>query len=80
MLKDFFFFIIDTLMGWGISLLDTITAPLSVFSPQQYINLIPADMLNVMGLIGLGDAMAIIVAALLIRLTMQLIPFVRLGS
>lgn len=41
---------------------------------------LPAEMLNVLGLIGLGEALGIIAAAALIRLTMQVIPFVRLGS
>lgn len=41
---------------------------------------IPADALNVMGLCGMGQCMAIIGAAIMVRLTMQLIPFVRLGS
>jgi hypothetical protein len=41
---------------------------------------LPAEMLNVLGLIGLGEALGIIAAAALIRLGMQVIPFVRLGS
>ena len=41
---------------------------------------LPAEMLNVLGLIGLGEALGIIAVAALIRLTMQVIPFVRLGS
>lgn len=41
---------------------------------------LPHEMLNVMGLMGLGAASAIVVAALGIRLLLQLIPFTRLGS
>ncbi len=41
---------------------------------------LPGEVLNVIGLIGLGQCMGIISAALLIRLTLQLIPFTRLGS
>lgn len=41
---------------------------------------LPGDVINIVGLIGLGDCMAIIGAAIAIRLAMQLIPFVRLGS
>lgn len=41
---------------------------------------LPPEMLNVMGLMGLGAASAIVVAALGIRLLLQLIPFTRLGS
>lgn len=41
---------------------------------------IPANVMLVMSCIGLGQALAIIAAALVIRFTLQLIPFVRLGS
>jgi hypothetical protein len=41
---------------------------------------IPANVMLVMSCIGLGQALSIITAALVIRFTLQLIPFVRLGS
>lgn len=41
---------------------------------------LPAEVSNIIGLIGLGECMGIIAAAILIRLTLQLIPFTRLGS
>jgi len=41
---------------------------------------LPAELINVLGLLGVGHAAAIIVAAITIRLLLQLIPFTRLGS
>lgn len=41
---------------------------------------LPSEILNMLGLIGFGYCMGIIAAAIMIRLTLQLIPFVRLGS
>lgn len=41
---------------------------------------LPPELLNVMGLLGVGAASAIIVAAIGVRLLLQLIPFTRLGS
>jgi len=41
---------------------------------------LPAEMINILMLLGFGEAMGIIGAALLIRMGLQLIPFVRLGS
>ncbi len=41
---------------------------------------LPAEVLNILGLLGIGTASAIIVAAIGVRLVLQLIPFVRLGS
>jgi len=41
---------------------------------------LPGEVLNMMGLLGLQYALGIVFAAILIRLALQLIPFVRLGS
>ena len=41
---------------------------------------LPAEVINVMGLLGAGTAATIISSAIGVRLVMQLIPFVRLGS
>lgn len=41
---------------------------------------LPAEIINILGLIGVGEASAIIVTAIGIRLILQLIPFTRLGS
>lgn len=41
---------------------------------------IPGEVLLVMSCIGFGQALAIISTALTVRFTLQLIPFVRLGS
>lgn len=41
---------------------------------------LPGEFLNVLGLLGLHYCMGLIVAALAVRFTLQLIPFVRLGS
>jgi len=41
---------------------------------------LPAELLNILGLLGIGIAASIVVAAIGVRLVLQLIPFVRLGS
>ncbi|EJE52903.1 Protein of unknown function (DUF2523) [Acidovorax sp. CF316] len=41
---------------------------------------LPAELLNVLALIGVAEASAIIITAIGIRLILQLIPFTRLGS
>lgn len=41
---------------------------------------LPGELLNILGLLGVGTAITLIAAALTIRLGLQLIPFVRLGS
>lgn len=41
---------------------------------------LPGDLLNILGLLGVGTAITIITTAIGIRIVLQLIPFVRLGS
>ncbi len=52
----------------------------SVTGNLQSWGALPAEVLNILGLLGVSQAAAIIVAAILIRLGLQLIPFTRLGS
>ncbi|RUR70275.1 DUF2523 domain-containing protein [Variovorax guangxiensis] len=50
---------------------------------QPYVNAaggLPAEIINILGLLGAGTCISIIVAAIGIRLVLQLIPFTRLGS
>lgn len=73
---------------WGFEqLLDLVFALLGEFdfsALDQYANSafgeIPADVLAVAQAVGIGPALSIIASALVIRILLQLIPFVRLGS
>ena len=78
--KDVFFWIIDTVFDFLIAVLDSVGDGLSQLNPAQYIAAIPPDVANIIGLIRLGEAIAIIITAIIIRFALQLIPFTRLGS
>lgn len=52
----------------------------SVSTAASWLGSIPADMLNILGLLHFGTCMAIIGGALMIRFTLGLIPFVRVGG
>lgn len=52
----------------------------AALNPAQYINGAPADLVNMIGLVRVGEALAIILAAIGIKLVLQVIPFTRLGS
>lgn len=41
---------------------------------------LPAEVINILGLLKVGTAAAMIAAAIVIRVSLQLIPFTRLGS
>ncbi len=53
---------------------DGVTRSLGAF------NELPAELVNILGLLGFAEAMGIVGTALTIRILMQLVPFTRLGS
>lgn len=79
MLKDFLIYCVDALLELGISILNGLALSFD-WNPSEYINGLPSDVTNVLGLVGLGEATVIITGAILVRLVLQLIPFTRLGS
>jgi hypothetical protein len=80
MAKDICIWVFDALMDVVVLAVDAIGALSDVFDITQYTNSLPSDVLNIMGLIGLGTCTQMIATAIAIRLLLQLIPFVRLGS
>lgn len=60
--------------------LGSIDVDFELFNPAQYIAGLPEDVTNMIGLIRVGESFAIILAAIMVRIALQLIPFTRLGS
>lgn len=84
-LASVFMMLKDVVMWSFDQFLILLTAILGGVSMASITNLIPAlsippEVMNIMGLLGLGDCFAILIAAFSIRIVLQLIPFVRLGS
>lgn len=79
-LKDLLMFVLDSLFDAVIFLLNTLEDLTEAMNPLEYISAIPDETKSFMAMVGFNESMAIIVTAILIRLTLQLIPFVRLGS
>lgn len=78
--NDFFLFIVDALLGLAVAVIGGLGAMFQALDVTQYITALPPEVLNIISLIGFGEAMGIIATAGAIRITLQLIPFVRLGS
>lgn len=77
MVTDVFVWCFDSLIGIAVAAISVINIP---FNPSTYYSMIPPEAANMLGAIGIPQAITIIVAALVIRFGLQLIPFVRLGS
>ena len=76
---DAFVWVFDSLLGIASGAITSINVG-SIPRLDSQINSLPAEILNILGLLGVGYALGIITTALLIRFGLQLIPFVRLGS
>lgn len=79
MLSDVFCWLLDGLLGIAIAAANS----LDVSGLEGYANNfgdMPGEIVNIMQLAGLGTASQIVIAAIGIRLLLQIIPFTRLGS
>jgi hypothetical protein len=74
---DLFCWLFEGVFAMAQSALSGIATP---FNPATYYSMIPAETANMLGVIGIPQAFAIIVGALLTRFVLQTIPFVRWGS
>lgn len=77
MATDAVCWVFEGLLGIAVSVIELVDVP---FDPATYYALIPADLGNMLGVIGFTQAMTMIVAALVIRFVLQTVPFVRWGS
>jgi len=79
-LKDTLMWCIDGLMVMAIAAVDGIGSLFGSLNVVQYVDAIPPETKNILALIGINEASSMIVSAIIIRLILQLIPFVRFGS
>lgn len=77
---DFLLWILDMVMAIGLTLLEGMTSVLQLTDITQYLTMMPPEVLNIIQLIGLPTCISMIAVAGGVRIIMQLIPFVRLGS
>ena len=63
-----------------ISVLNTISFDAELFNPAEYIGSLPAETVQMLGLLRVGESLAIVASAVVLKVLLQLIPFTRLGS
>lgn len=80
MLKDVFIWLIDALLSVVLLAIQGLGSLFDGLNVAQYITALPSSAQWVMAQTGIGTALGMIVTAIIIRLTLQLIPFTRLGS
>jgi len=80
MLKDIFIWCLEQLMNIGKLLLDGVGAMMSGLDIASYFSQIPPETAYFLNLLGVSQAMGMIVTCLSIRFLLQIIPFVRWGS
>lgn len=77
LVKDGFSWLFDQVLSVAVAAITAID--LSGITAQAW-GSIPGDIGNILSLLGVGTAITMITAAITIRIGLQLIPFVRLGS
>jgi len=77
--RDAFVWVFDELLGVAAMAIGSIDVS-GMSSAGQWWGGLPAEIMNMLGLVGFGEACVIIASAIGIRLVLQLIPFTRLGS
>lgn len=80
MLKDVAIWIFESLLEIVLLAINGLSSLFGTLDVTQYLTALPPEVRNILGLIGIDTASQMIVLALLIRMTLQLIPFTRLGS
>ncbi|HCZ9551257.1 TPA: DUF2523 domain-containing protein [Vibrio alginolyticus] len=80
MLKDLFFWAVEQVMEMVNMLLSGVFALFAPVDMSQYMTSIPPTVSWVMAAVGLPQCLSIILAAITVRIMLQLIPFTRLGS
>ena len=80
MLKDFFIWIMELILDAALLLMDGLSGLLDGLSTVGTFGALPPETMHMLSTLGLSEALGMIVTALSIRLLLQLIPFVRLGS
>ena len=80
MLKDFFIWIMESLMTVAVAILDGVGAVMGGLDVAQYMSFLPPETISILSQIGLSQAMGMIVTCLTVRFIIQMIPFVRWGS
>jgi hypothetical protein len=80
MCKDLFYLIMDLVSSSAASILAGLSNSFDDMDMLPAFTFLSPDMANILGLIGVGQAITMIIASIGIRLVLQLIPFTRLGS
>lgn len=80
MLKDIFLWIVEQVMNAVNMVLPSVFALFAPVDMSQYMTSIPPKVAWVFAAVGVPQCLSIILAAITIRLLLQLIPFTRLGS
>lgn len=78
MIKDAFAWLVEQVLDVVISAVSAIDV--SGLEGVEGWGSLPSEIINVLGLLGIGAASGVIVATIGIRLVLQLVPFTRLGS
>ena len=74
---DLFVELFDYILQFAIYILNAFDLSFDLFDFSQYIDVLPAEVRELLSLVGLTQATSIIIGAIIIKFSLRLIPFVR---
>ena len=74
---DLFVELFDYILQFAIYILNAFDLSFDSFDFSQYIDVLPAEVRELLSLVGLTQATSIIIGAIIIKFSLRLIPFVR---
>ena len=80
MFKDFFIWIMESLLDVAIVMLDGVGALMNGLDVAQYFSALPPETSYMLSQVGLSQAMGMVITSISVRFILQTIPFVRWGS
>ncbi len=79
-LRDTLIWLFDSTFNLLIYAVDGLGSMFNGLNFTQYMALIPDETKQILAITGISEAMTMVITCIIIRILLQLIPFVRLGS
>lgn len=79
-MQDLFLIVLDGVLSLVVVIFNGFDYALQALDITQYLDMLPDNVRGIMAALALGEALGIIATAIIIKITLQLIPFTRLGS
>jgi len=79
-LKDILYYLIDSVVGLALDVLEKVAELMPYLDFNEYYSKLPDEVYNALGALGIGYALNMIIATILFKTFLKVMPFTKLGS